>query len=169
MPPLTPHVERSLGVTKGISMLRPSEIAYNQFYQAGMRWASWFSGQARRKLSFSSKASGCQRDSTSLIPWFPAIAWAWGRGWESENGQIKKGLTIMANPLILLVAGRGFEPLTFGLWAQRATGLLHPASFRHFEFVHLEHCLRKVKSFFIVFVLWQWYWRPLSDSPYPWG
>ena len=26
-----------------------------------------------------------------------------------------------------LVAGAGFEPATFGLWAQRATGLLHPA------------------------------------------
>ena len=28
---------------------------------------------------------------------------------------------------IFLVAGRGFEPLTSGLWAQRATKLLHPA------------------------------------------
>ena len=27
-----------------------------------------------------------------------------------------------------LVAGTGFEPVTFGLWAQRATGLLHPAT-----------------------------------------
>ena len=27
----------------------------------------------------------------------------------------------------LLGAGRGFEPLTFRLWAWRATGLLHPA------------------------------------------
>ena len=26
-----------------------------------------------------------------------------------------------------LVAGEGFEPSTFGLWAQRATELLHPA------------------------------------------
>ena len=26
-----------------------------------------------------------------------------------------------------LVAGEGFEPTTFGLWAQRATELLHPA------------------------------------------
>ena len=26
-----------------------------------------------------------------------------------------------------LVAGEGFEPTTFGLWAQRATGLLYPA------------------------------------------
>ena len=28
---------------------------------------------------------------------------------------------------IKMVAGTGFEPATFGLWAQRATGLLHPA------------------------------------------
>ncbi len=27
-----------------------------------------------------------------------------------------------------MVAGDGFEPPTFGLWAQRATGLLYPAS-----------------------------------------
>ena len=27
----------------------------------------------------------------------------------------------------LLVAGTGFEPATFGLWARRATELLHPA------------------------------------------
>lgn len=30
--------------------------------------------------------------------------------------------------LRILVAGKGFEPLTFGLWAQRATGLLYPAT-----------------------------------------
>ena len=29
----------------------------------------------------------------------------------------------------ILVAGEGFEPSTFGLWAQRATELLHPAIF----------------------------------------
>ena len=28
---------------------------------------------------------------------------------------------------IKMVAGTGFEPVTFGLWAQRATWLLHPA------------------------------------------
>ena len=30
-------------------------------------------------------------------------------------------------PYTKLIAGAGFEPTTFGLWAQRATGLLHPA------------------------------------------
>ncbi len=28
---------------------------------------------------------------------------------------------------LFLVAGTGFEPVTFGLWAQRAAGLLYPA------------------------------------------
>ena len=32
------------------------------------------------------------------------------------------------NPLQMLVAGEGFEPSTFGLWARRATWLLHPAT-----------------------------------------
>ena len=34
---------------------------------------------------------------------------------------------ITATPRNHLVAGAGFEPTTFGLWAQRATKLLHPA------------------------------------------
>ncbi len=29
--------------------------------------------------------------------------------------------------LLEVVAGAGFEPTTFGLWARRATKLLHPA------------------------------------------
>ena len=37
------------------------------------------------------------------------------------------------NPLLLLVAGEGFEPSTFGLWARRATWLLHPATRRKNE------------------------------------
>ena len=32
---------------------------------------------------------------------------------------------------VALVAGAGFEPTTFGLWARRATKLLHPASVIH--------------------------------------
>ena len=32
-----------------------------------------------------------------------------------------------------LVAGTGFEPVTFGLWARRASRLLHPASFMKLE------------------------------------
>ena len=32
---------------------------------------------------------------------------------------------------VALVAGAGFEPTTFGLWARRATKLLHPASIVH--------------------------------------
>ena len=33
-----------------------------------------------------------------------------------------------ATSTIKMVAGAGFEPTTFGLWARRATRLLHPAS-----------------------------------------
>ena len=38
-----------------------------------------------------------------------------------------KGFQKTLKALILLVAGGGFEPPTFRLWAWRATGLLHPA------------------------------------------
>ena len=37
----------------------------------------------------------------------------------------------------LLVAGVGFEPTTFGLWAQRATRLLYPASIKIGSECHL--------------------------------
>ena len=30
--------------------------------------------------------------------------------------------------VFFLVAGTGFEPVTFGLWARRATWLLYPAT-----------------------------------------
>ena len=35
----------------------------------------------------------------------------------------------LKNSTCLVVAGAGFEPTTFGLWARRATRLLHPAIF----------------------------------------
>ena len=35
--------------------------------------------------------------------------------------------------MLFLVAGEGFEPSTFGLWARRATRLLHPATKRKIE------------------------------------
>ena len=38
-----------------------------------------------------------------------------------------KGFWKFPEPLILLVAGEGFEPTTFRLWAWRATKLLYPA------------------------------------------
>ena len=34
----------------------------------------------------------------------------------------------MARDIFCMVAGTGFEPATSGLWARRATELLHPAS-----------------------------------------
>ena len=40
---------------------------------------------------------------------------------ETKKATPKSGLSY-------LVAGAGFEPTTFGLWARRATRLLHPAS-----------------------------------------
>ena len=40
--------------------------------------------------------------------------------------QIRRSANWATSPTSL-VAGTGFEPATFGLWAQRATRLLHPA------------------------------------------
>ena len=39
-----------------------------------------------------------------------------------------------------LVAGVGFEPTTFGLWARRAARLLHPASSARILAIHLYEC-----------------------------
>ena len=41
---------------------------------------------------------------------------------------MQKGPPCLWASLRNLVAGAGFEPTTFGLWARRATRLLHPAS-----------------------------------------
>ena len=48
--------------------------------------------------------------------------------------------------LILLVAGKGFEPMTFGLWARRATRLLHPAT----TFFNIDQRGFRVKSNFVI-------------------
>ena len=52
--------------------------------------------------------------------------------WRSRRGSDPRSSAWQADVVTTalrdhLVAGRGFGPLTFGLWAQRATRLLHPA------------------------------------------
>ena len=42
-----------------------------------------------------------------------------------------------------IVAERGFEPLTFGLWTQRASRLLHPALFFYFVFPYKHDMWKK--------------------------
>ena len=57
----------------------------------------------------------------------------WSR---SESNQRHKDFQSFALPTELrdhLVAGEGFEPTTFGLWARRATRLLHPAMYKDFQ------------------------------------
>jgi hypothetical protein len=39
----------------------------------------------------------------------------WKKSWKSLLRIMKKGLEFLLTPFNLLVAGRGFEPLTFGL------------------------------------------------------
>ena len=79
-------------------------------------------------------------DHTASSPW-PLIYWIYSGipiiahpvAYYMLTAQTQKSLTgnsEACNTLILLVflvAGVGFEPTTFRLWAWRATGLLHPA------------------------------------------
>ena len=56
------------------------------------------------------------------------VWWTSGQSWKKNSCSrmgIFKGLK---GDLIKMVAGAGFEPTTFGLWARRATRLLHPES-----------------------------------------
>ena len=46
-----------------------------------------------------------------------------------DTNYTKKLEVSMINTSSEMVAGAGFEPTTFGLWARRATRLLHPALF----------------------------------------
>ena len=51
------------------------------------------------------------------------------RSWRGSNPRSSpwQGDMLTATPQDHLVAGKGFEPMTSGLWARRATGLLYPA------------------------------------------
>ena len=49
----------------------------------------------------------------------------------------------------ILVAGVGFEPTTFWLWAKRATRLLYPATFNLCS-LYSNH-MKKARTFFIIF------------------
>ena len=63
-------------------------------------------------------------------------------------------------PLNLLVAGAGFEPATFGLWARRATELLHPA-FREKEYIRFWDIVNNIIALILLF------WAPRPKS-FPW-
>ena len=57
---------------------------------------------------------------------------------EPESNQWHEDFQSSALPTELSghwVAGTGFEPMTFGLWARRASRLLHPAIFAKYEVV----------------------------------
>ena len=55
--------------------------------------------------------------------------------------RIKKDLAVMK---FRLVAGRGFEPLTSGLWARRATRLLYPAIYALILYYLLRNIVKKM-------------------------
>ena len=56
-----------------------------------------------------------------------------------------------------LVAGAGFEPTTFGLWARRATELLYPAIYNSavfYSFIIIALCKGCVNSFLHIFLFY---------------
>lgn len=67
-------------------------------------------------------------------------------------------LMVRCPPNYPLVAGAGFEPTTFGLWAQRATRLLHPAIlyffllFLSFIYILYNTLEEKCKYFWLFYV-----------------
>ena len=62
---------------------------------------------------------------------------------KSRNFRHLKALTYWKLGLFNLVAGAGFEPTTFGLWARRATRLLHPAICNFYCYTIISHLLNK--------------------------
>ena len=83
---------------------------------------AFFHGFMYKRLFLLSKATDHMGSSTGLQKQDRQQGWCANTGstgycpWWYSNFEWK-----------LLGAGRGFEPLTFRLWAWRATGLLHPA------------------------------------------
>ena len=55
--------------------------------------------------------------------------------------------------LIKMVAGAGFEPTTFGLWARRATRLLHPASALQ-NYTQEIYFFQSIINWYIEFLAW---------------
>ena len=56
-----------------------------------------------------------------------------------------------------MVAGAGFEPTTFGLWARRATELLYPAIYNSavfYSFIIIALCKGCVNSFLHIFLFY---------------
>ena len=56
-----------------------------------------------------------------------------------------------------MVAGAGFEPTTFGLWARRATELLYPATYNSavfYSFIIIALCKGCVNSFLHIFLFY---------------
>ena len=84
-------------------------------------------------LHHSNGGSGRNRTSDTRI--FSPLLYrlSYGTNWRSERGSNPRpppwqgGILNQLNYQTILVAGEGFEPTTFGLWARRATRLLHPA------------------------------------------
>ena len=92
----------------------------------------WSSGRSHRECDSLFQYpwafwKSCQDESQrDLAQWNSASSDS--TGWNMVEIEQKKNHSKVANSLIFLVAGVGFEPTTFRLWAWRATGLLHPAS-----------------------------------------
>ena len=88
-----------------------------------------------------------------------------GHLWKVTAYNILKSLSKKYQYIVLMVAGSGFEPLTFGLWARRASELLYPAILKihYILYIRKRHLSiacqiffvirRKILSFFIVSVV----------------
>jgi hypothetical protein len=72
--------------------------------QLGGHIGEFFSGQIRRKLRFT------EQSDLPSVTWFDQI-----RAGNRVHCTKKKGLDLLSKPLTFLVAGTGFEPVTFGL------------------------------------------------------
>ena len=65
-----------------------------------------------------------------MVSPFPTkLPWNFAGAPTCKSYSLHKKRTICMVLFFIMVAGVGFEPTTFGLWARRASGLLYPATF----------------------------------------
>ena len=140
LPEILAHPTGVEPITSWSVVKRSIQLSYGRIYYKIKWWLRLESNQRHRDFQSLALPTELQsqfwRSRRESNPWSSA--------WQAD--------VLTATLRDQMVAGAGFEPTTFGLWAQRATKLLHPAIYiylaeeKGFEPLHRFHGLSVFKT-----------------------